>query len=194
MIIAKPEDKALVVDILSNSFDDNKSVNYVVRKDRLRQRRISRLMDYSFEYCRLFGVVYLSEDKKACALTLLPDKKRTTLRSIILDLKLAFSCVGLANIQKVLAREAKITAIYPPNEIFYMWCIGVQPVAQNAGVGSALLKEVIEKSELMRRPVYLETSTLKNVPWYKKFGFIVYDQLDFGFTLFCLKRENCMAG
>ena len=189
MIKAEHKDKNLVVDILSNSFDDNKSVNYVIKQDHSRKKRIAGLMEYSFEYCTLFGEVYLSDDKKACALSVLPDKKKTTFKSILLDAKLALSCIGLAKIKKALDREAKIKAVHPNHAMYYLWFIGVQPDAQNKGIGSALLSELIAKSNSLRRPLYLETSTLRNIPWYEKFGFEVHTELDFGYKLFCLKRE-----
>jgi len=189
MIKARHDDKKLVVEILSTSFDDNKSVNYVIKQDRERRQRISKLMGYSFEFCSLFGQVYLSDDKKACALTVFPDRKKTSIKSILLDLKLAFSCIGIANLQKALNREAKIKTIHPRGPIYYLWFIGVSPEVQNKGVGSSLLHDLIQESELMRRPFYLETSTLRNLPWYKKFGFEVHSELDFGYKLFCLKRE-----
>ena len=113
MIKASPNDKALVVNILAQSFDDNQSVNYIVKQDSKRTKRIRVLMDYSFEVCSLFGAIYLTNDKKACALIVFPDQKRTTLKSMLMDLKLILFCVGLGGIQKTLHRENLIKKILP---------------------------------------------------------------------------------
>src|SRR5579859_3773956 len=107
MIRAQYEDKRLVVEILSNSFQDNKSVNYVINQGPSRKRRISRLMEYSFEYCTMFGEVFLSDDRNACALSVFPDKKKANVKSILLDVKLAFTCIGLGNLKKAMKREAR---------------------------------------------------------------------------------------
>jgi len=48
MINANPNDRALVVNLLAQSFDDNQSVNYIVKQDDKRIQRIRVLMDYSF--------------------------------------------------------------------------------------------------------------------------------------------------
>src|ERR1700759_1544414 len=112
MIRAQYEDKRLVVEILSNPLDDNKSINYVINQGRSRKKRISRLMEYSFDYCSLFGEVFLSDDKNACALAILPDKKKTSLRSILLDVKLALTCIGVSNLKKAMDREARIKAVH----------------------------------------------------------------------------------
>ena|ERR1035437_9531458 len=82
MIRAEYNDKNRVVDILTTSFDDNKSVNYIIKHDKKRVKRIKKLMEYSFDMCYFFGDVFLTDDKKGCALILLPDKKKTNLKSI----------------------------------------------------------------------------------------------------------------
>lgn len=185
---AEYKDKDLIVDILTRSFETNQSVNYIVKQDAQRVTRIEALMNYSFEVCYLFGDVFLSDDNKSCALVLYPDKKRTTIKSILLDAKLILSCVGLKNVKKTLTREAIIKKIQPKEPMYYLWFIGVDPSYQNTGIGSALLKELIADSELKERPIYLETSTLKNLPWYKKFGFNVYHETELSYKLFFLNR------
>jgi len=107
----------------------------------------------------------------------------------LLDAKLILSCVGLENIKKTLAREAIIKKIQPKEQMYYLWFIGVDPANQNTGIGSELLKELIEDSKLKERPIFLETSTLKNLPWYKKFGFNVYHEAELSYKLFFLNRS-----
>ncbi len=186
---ARYTDKGLVVDILTRSFDANQSVNYIIKQDKKRIKRISALMDYSFEVCYMFGNVFLSNDEKACALVLYPDRKKTTFRSILLDAKLIISCVGVKNIRRTLDRETKIKQVQVKDKMYYLWFIGVNPEYQNTGIGTGLLKEVINDSQVLNRPIYLETSTLKNLPWYESQGFKVYHELDLGYRLFFLNKE-----
>lgn len=143
MIKASYDDKDRIVNILVEAFDDNKSVNYIVRQDSKRKQRIRRLMEYSFDICHSFGKVFLSDDNKACALILLPDKKKTTLRSVWWDIKLILTCTGIGNIRKALNREAKIKALQPKQSLYYLWFIGVKNTEQGKGIGSNLLKELI---------------------------------------------------
>ena len=186
---ANYEDKSLIIDILTQSFESNQSVNYIVPQDENRISRIRALMDYSFEVCRLFGDVFISKNNKACALILYPDKKKTTLKSMLLDVKLIIQCVGLKNIKKTIAREALIQKIQPKETMTYLWFIGVSLEEQNKGMGSMLLQKIIQQSIQNNRPIYLETSTIKNLPWYTKFGFKVYSEQDLSYRLYFLKRE-----
>jgi len=137
----------------------------------------------------MFGDVLLSDDKSGCALIVLPDKKKTSLKSILLDLKLIFSCIGLSNVKKAMDRESKIKKFHPHEPFYYLWFIGVDPEKQNIGTGNTLLNDVIKQANLKNRSVYLETSTLRNIPWYEKFGFKIYNELDLGYQLYFLKKE-----
>src|SRR5690606_22702815 len=139
--------KNLVIEILASSFDTNASVNYIIKQDKHREKRIRALMDYSFEVCYLFGEIFLSNDNKACALIVYPDKKKTTLKSISLDLKLIFQCVGIGNIMKTLKREKLINSLHPKAPFSYLWFIGVAPEDQNKGAGSKLLQSVLDYSD-----------------------------------------------
>jgi hypothetical protein len=189
MIRADNSDKKLIAEILAKSFNDNKSVNYIVKQDEKREQRLRNLMEYSFDICYLFGDVFLTDDKKGCALVVLPDKKKTTPKSVLLDIKLIFSCIGLSNVNKAMSREEKIKKLQPKELLYYLWFIGVDPAKQNKGIGSTLLQDVIKEGLSKQRTICLETSTLTNISWYVKFGFKIYNELDLGYQLFFLKRE-----
>ena len=185
---ARYSDKRRIVDILCKSFDSNISVNYVVKQDRKRKERIRALMDYSFELCYMFGTIYLTENKESCALVLFPDKKKTSLKTILLDAKLALLSVGLKRVFKILQRDSKIKNCYPSNQILYLWFIGVNPDSQHMGIGSSMLESIIADSIKLNRPIYLETSMSENVKFYNKHGFSVYNELDFGHKLYLISR------
>ncbi|RZK08822.1 MAG: GNAT family N-acetyltransferase, partial [Flavobacterium sp.] len=172
----------------TNSFEDNQSVNYIVKQDSKKKERIRALMDYSFEICYMFGAVYLSDDKKGCALVLYPDQKKFSIKSTLLDVQLLLNAIGLTRAGKAMSRESAIKSNYPNEPIYYLWFLGVVNAEQNNGVGSQLLKEIIQDSQKQQKPIYLETSTIKNIPWYKKFGFSIYNELDFGYKLFMLRK------
>ncbi|MBU1822247.1 MAG: N-acetyltransferase, partial [Bacteroidetes bacterium] len=86
MTEASLEDKALIVDILTRSFDSNQSINYLIPQDSRRQDRVRNLMEYSFELCRESGKILLSDDRRACAFIILPERRKTTWKSLRLSL------------------------------------------------------------------------------------------------------------
>jgi hypothetical protein len=175
MIRATYRDKPLVLDILTKSFDTNKSVNYVVRQDKKRDKRIRVLMEYSFESCWEFGEIYLTDNRNGAALILYPHKKRATMHSIIWDVRLALCSIGIERIPRVLKREKYIYSIRPkPLPCLYFWFLGMIPEFQGNGEINKLKDEILAMAEKKNLPVYLETSGEKQKNVYRKYGFELY--------------------
>ncbi|ABG58457.1 GNAT family N-acetyltransferase [Cytophaga hutchinsonii] len=189
MIEATYSDRKAAIEILTQSFNSNKSVEYVIRGGKNRSAQIKALMEYAFDMCMLFGNVYLSDDKKACGLVLLPHKKKVTLKSIELDISFLLLCSGIKKVSKILKREEAIKNAHAENSYAHLWFLGVAPKEQGKGYGSTLLNEITELYTKIGLPVYLETSTLSNLPWYKKNGFEIIQELRLGYSLFILKKE-----
>lgn len=187
MIEAAIADKDRVIQILANSFENNKSVNYVLPQGRNHTRRLHYLMEYSFNVCFTNGNVYMSEDKNACALVLYPHKSRYEPKRLLWDLKLMFFAFGLFQLPKVLKREKIIAQLKDKGPHMYVWFIGVDSGQQQKGIGSRLMNEVLQKARSEQLPILLETSTLENIPWYKKLGFEIYRTHDFTYRLFFLR-------
>lgn len=180
-------DKSIILHILTRSFDDNKSVNYVIKQGQNRVDRIKRLMDYAFNMCNAFGEVWIAHDQQACALVLFPDKKQSSFRTLLWDFKLALSVIGFTRVTEVLKREAMIKLNHPREPFAYLWFIGVNPEVQGKGVGSSLVQGLIREYE-NKRPIYLETSMQRNLPFYEKLGFEIFSSMQLTYTLYQLRR------
>jgi len=186
---AAASDKGWVVEILAKSFDSNKSVNFIVKQDESRLARIRALMGYSFDICHLFGAVFVSDDKKACALILYSERNQISLKSVWLNLKLIVQCIGLNRLPKILKREKSLKKIRPSHPHIYLWFIGVDPASQKMGIGKKMLEDIKELGIKTKKPIYLETSTMNNIPWYERAGFTIYNERYFGYKLTFMKKE-----
>jgi ribosomal protein S18 acetylase RimI-like enzyme len=171
-------EKQIVIDILHKSFMENMSVNFVVKQDKKREARIKKLMEYSYFHGEKFGKIYLSKDKNACAIVLIPSKKKTSFKSIIWDLKLVFNCIGISNVSKVLKREGEIKKHHPKFPFFHLWYIGVNPEFQGLALGTEMMARIIHDAKELNLPIYLETSNPRNFPFYEKLGFRLISELD----------------
>ncbi|GLU56472.1 hypothetical protein Dfri01_59330 [Dyadobacter frigoris] len=187
---AQRSEKSKIINILTNSFLGNKSIDYLIPNDSDRIVRIEELMSYSFELCFESGKVYISDDGHGCALISFPDKKKFTVRGLIREARLVLLSLGLRNALKAMKREKAISKHYANTPIYYLWFIGVQPDFQDQGIGGRLLSEVLLDAEVLNRKVYLETSTLRNIGWYERFGLRIYHELDFGYRLFLISSEK----
>lgn len=189
MKIAVPADKPLVVRLLCQAFAENMSVNCIVKQDKNKLQHIAALMEYAYDVCSTSGAVWLTDNGKGCALVLYPHLKRTTIRSVWLDVKLIAQAIGWKNVWKAMTRENLVKRLQNRERIAYLWFIGVARDHRGQGVGSSLLTEVIAAASRDGLPVYQETSALRNIAWYERSGFEVYGRLELNYTLFCLKRE-----
>ncbi|MCX2679757.1 GNAT family N-acetyltransferase [Galbibacter sp. EGI 63066] len=186
MIKAVEYDKEQVIEILTSSFDKNQSTNFVIKQDSKREERFRRLIEYSFFMGMEFGDVFMSENKKACAIILYHHKKKTSLKALLWDVKLVFGTIGLKKVFKIMKREALLKTKYPKEKFAHLWYIGVDPKVQSKGIGTELMNAVLQSVKL---PVYLETSTERNLPFYRKFEFEVIDTVDeLGYKLYLLKK------
>lgn len=180
--------KPTVVQILSMAFKENQSVNYVVKQGYNKNRRIERLIEYSFDVCLAFGDIWITDDSKGCALVLYPEKKTVSLKTILWDISLAVSVIGFQKLPAVMKRETKVKSFHPDKPFCYLWFIGVSPEDQHRGIGGDILSHIIRAAENENRPIYLETSVDSNLPWYQKFGFEVFQTLEFTYRLYLLRK------
>ncbi len=182
MIKATYKDKSIAIDIITNSFKDNLSVHYVAGTN---INQIKKLIEYSFLQAINFGEVLFNDDKTACCFIINPKQKRTTIKSIIWDIKLLFSVIGIVHLSKVLKKEKIVLNNHPKNKDYiHLWYIGVKPSLQGQGIGTNFLKEIQAYSTL---PIYLETSIKNNVSFYEKNNFKLYNEYHFGFIMYMFK-------
>lgn len=80
---------------------------------------------------------------------------------------------GWRGVDRYARYDQHIHPLHPEGPHFYLWMLGVEPSAQGRGVGSALLRSIIARSESAGLPVYLETDREISVRIYQRHGFEV---------------------
>jgi ribosomal protein S18 acetylase RimI-like enzyme len=69
--------------------------------------------------------------------------------------------------------------MHPLGELhWYLAFLGVAPSEQGKGLGSALMKPVLNRCDAEGMPAYLETSNERNLPLYQRHGFKVVGECD----------------
>lgn len=117
MVKARYEDRDIVVEILTKAFDKNKGVHFFgmtlnTKEDEPSEIDWDRLTKTAFDLCYSCGEIFLSDDKNACALILLPDIETSSIKSLLLDITLVFQPInGFSNLKNVLSVARKNKAI-----------------------------------------------------------------------------------
>lgn len=193
MIKASIKEKELVVDILYNAFvgiNFPNSINFVVKQDIHRNKRLRFLMEYLFLKAINSGEVYISNNKKACILLHYPHKEKTTFNSALQDFKLVFKTIGISNVYKVLKRERQLKKYHLKEAHVHPLIMGVKKEHQGKGTGVRLIFDVLRTHQTNKLPCILETTTKSNLKLYKKFGFYIFNETtDLGYPLYFLRKD-----
>jgi hypothetical protein len=189
--IAKYTDKSLVAEILVSAFlplkDDN-SINFVVKQDKKRAERMRVLMEYLFEKAFNFGEIYISNNKKTCILLSFPYKEKTTLKTLLLNFKLAHKCIGFNRVFHVLKRQKSVKQHYPKGKYIIPLIMATIPNCKGNGSAARLMIEVKNHYKQSKLPVIVDAASKKNVILYQKFGFKVFkEEKSLGFPMYFLR-------
>lgn len=181
-------DKQLVVNILTKAFFDNKSFNLIVRQDDNKNNRIQKIFDYYFDIHISAGFIYISDDNSACAMISCSDKRKESIKSIFADIKLLYY-LGIRTALKGFKRERVVAEARTKSRYYYLLFLGVHPDKQGMGIGSNLMREILNNKNELDLPICLETSLIRNVEFYSKLGFYIYHEMQFGFPLYFMVRD-----
>ncbi len=69
---------------------------------------------------------------------------------------------------------------HPTAEHYFLEAIGTRETVQGKGVGSALITSMLERCDAEGMPAYLESSNVRNVPFYARHGFEVTGEIEVG--------------
>jgi len=88
-----------------------------------------------------------------------------------------------------------LAARHPPEPIFTLSLLGVAPERQGRGIGSALLADWLADVDVAGQPAWLETASARNLPFYRRFGFQVAEEIALqGVPVWLMRRPARAAG
>ena len=181
MVKAGKEDRDHVVGILHSAFEaihDNNSINFIVKQDEKRSERIKALMEFLVDDSLDFGEVLLSDKRNACILIKYPHTAKTTFAVMWRHVKLAFKCIGLTNVPKVLKRQEAIKKHHVKEAYIHPVIMGATSEVRGFGYGARLIKQLFEdREEETILPVIIETTTDENLKMYQRFGFKLFKEV-----------------
>ena len=191
MLIADSKHKELVVEILVSAFEDYKddnSINFVVKQDNKRVKRMRILMEYLFEKAITTGAVYLSDDKKCCLLLDYPLSNKHSFNTIWQTIKLVMSCIGIGRIGVVLRRQQVMKKYEPKEDFVKPLIIGIKKENKGSFTAGGLMLAVMEKYKDQKMPVIIDTVSKYNLRLYQKLGFkLVNKDESLGYPMYLLR-------
>jgi ribosomal protein S18 acetylase RimI-like enzyme len=192
--LATPQDLPQMAEALALSFQDDPVMAWVFGADQ--RRALKRLRPFF----RAEGArhlrhphVFTTDDHAGASYWDPPGTWKTTPRDFLplvipmalgVNRRIPRALKGLSRLEKV--HEAQ------PKDHYYLSVLGTRPDQQGKGVGSALMQPVLDVCDADGIGAYLESSKERNVPFYRRHGFEVVDEVEFssgGPTLWAMWRD-----
>ena len=113
------------------------------------------------------GTVHLADDGAAAAMWLPPGVESDVQR--LAELSEQYS--PPERLPEMMQVFEQMGAYHPHEPCWFLPLIGVDPVRQGHGYGSALLAHAVKQCDRDNVPAYLESSNPRNIPLYERYGF-----------------------
>jgi GNAT superfamily N-acetyltransferase len=169
-------DAGRIAEVLARAFDDDPLVTWMFPDERVRRARLPRFFRTLLRPALALDEVYTTPDVEGAAFWnppgTFPFGWWTNARvgfavATMLRGRLPFCSPGLLYFDRH----------HPTEPHWYLQMLGTDPSAQGRGVGSALLRTVLDRCDEAGARVYLEASKEKNVPFYVRHGFVVSEEM-----------------
>ncbi len=192
---ARRDEAALLGEVLADAFAEDPVFAWLIPPQV--RGRDSRLRTFftsmSRSYLRRGKPCYLTGDASAAALWATPGAWAMPLSQIILEAApsgLAFRRHLLRALRTQLQVERLHAAQSQPH--WYLSYLGARRDRQGQGLGTQMLREVLDRLDSDGVPAYLESSNERNLPLYERNGFRVVGELEalgHGPTIWRMWRE-----
>lgn len=162
--------------VLAGSFLDDPNHRHLFPEEKTR----ARILPHEFSaVCRALvdsGHIYAASQNGTIggiAIWVPPDEFPFSLRRQVRTLPyiLRILTISPRSIKRVMQLATSIEESHPEQPYWYLLAVGVEPSMQGQGIGTRLLKPILERADEAGERCFLETASKQNVAWYRGLGF-----------------------
>ena len=190
---ADAADVAVLSAALARAFDDDPLSLYLFGRPLTRAAGLARFFALQLRHTYLrHGEVWTTADRAGAALWAPPAMPRPGAMDLVRLLPVVpYLSVWGRKTPDVVRLLAAYEQARPRQAHWYLGTLGTDPDRQGRGVGSALLRVVLDRLDVDGVPAYLESSKESNLSFYARHGFEVTGQITTprGPTLWLMWRE-----
>ena len=128
---------------------------------------------------REHDLVFTDEDGTGAAIWKAPNQWKMPSGDMVRALPAMLRAFGTKAPRMIGAFNA-IEKVHPEEEHYYLEALGTRQDMQSKGVGSAVIGHMLERCDAEGMPAYLESSNVRNVPFYARHGFEVTGEIVVG--------------
>lgn len=190
MRLAKPEERSIAVQIITETFRDNPHFNFILRKHN-RELALREMAHYAFDKGMRRQGVYLTSDNNGLLIAYKSNMPGSFWPDALSTFRILLFSLSLAKLPKIMRHENFISARRPGGEYLYCWFFCVKKDARGRSAPREIRDYVLERSARENLPILAETTLERNKFLFERFGFSIYDQVvnSEGLRVWMMKRE-----
>ena len=166
--------------VLTRAFYDDPYYGYIMPNPNKSREQIHWWMKLLLKYTLKYGDIYYTDDHKAIAMWLGPEKPVVDdIKILSMGLILYPFKIGLRNFMRLLDIDGQWKKEHKKldKRHYYLMIIGVEPEFQQKGIGSRLMQVGLKKADDEKLECFLETVTPEDVRFYEKHNFkVIYNK------------------
>lgn len=163
---------------MARAFYDDPVFSFILPDDDRRGYQLERGFRFFADRVWLpFDESYTTDSAVGGSFWMPPGQWRLSILRQLAMLPGMISRLGLRDLPRMLRALTLIEAKHPHEPHFYLPVIGVAPEWQGKGIGTALLRPILERCDREGQGAYLEASSDRNRACYERNGFEVTKEL-----------------
>jgi ribosomal protein S18 acetylase RimI-like enzyme len=169
-------DLPAVVETLTAAFFDDPFFDWSIPDPRRRRQLLPRFFEVAVDLHHPHDEIYTTDPVPAAAAVWIPPGHQPVGEAAH-EMLAAYSEAAEETAERLLTAFMLQEEVHPTQPHAYLFLLGTRPPWQNHGLGSALLREVLECCDRDRIPAYLEASSAANRRLYQRHGFEVRGEI-----------------
>jgi ribosomal protein S18 acetylase RimI-like enzyme len=175
---ATAEDIGAVAQTLARAFLDDPVGEWSCPSEQLRPRVLESFYATRMRQVLADDEVWIESSHGGAALWLPPERWRTTAGQDLALMRCLMRPRLLPRLPLVARGLMGVERVHPREPHWYLAILGTDPAEQGRGIGSALLRPVLERCDEDGIGAYLESSKEANIAFYARHGFRVTAEHD----------------
>lgn len=162
--------------VLARAFSDDPVTSWLLPDERTRELRSQGLFRAALETHVRDDSVYTTPDRRGAAIWAPPGRWRPGPRDLWPGLRWGLPAIRGRLVDGMRFLRA-VERVHPQEPHWYLAVLGTEPEHQGQGLGSAVMAPVLQRCDDECLPAYLESSKERNIPFYRRHGFEVTEEI-----------------
>ncbi len=171
---ATSSDRAKLADALASAFSQDPLFTWMAGAgpNKPLEPKLRVLFDtfLKFDLEREQHLVFADENDLGVAIWKAPNKWKMPTGDMLRALPSMLRAFG-TKAPRMIGAISAIEKVHPKEEHYYLEALGTRQDMQSKGVGSAVIRHMLDRCDREGMPAYLESSNVRNVPFYARHGF-----------------------